>query len=1287
MKRIGFLVALFAIVTSATAATTSGVVFSNSGEPLAGAKVTARRAEGTDERRSRIAAGLEQAALATSTTNADGVFTFDTKASGVIELVAENMGYAPTAERVLSGETGIVLNLTSAPTRSGRITAGGKPVNGALVMAASRDTIIWSTRSDERGMYAIPDPAEWSTGLVVVHSDYAPFSLTKETTRIPLDVALEPGRTVKGMVVGPSGRPEAAARVVAGPWQEVVTGEDGTFTLAHVAAPAKSIAARKGPLSGTASARDKDIVIKLETGRTITGTVRDASKRPLAGALVWAYKSGGEQDGSIGTFVRTDDKGSYEIANCVASQYGVYAFGTADVTFEPGQAPLRTAKSSRIDFTAKPMSFLRGIVIDERSRPVGGATVQWIIAQTPVLYGYLSRSESASTLSGMDGRFRLPLPMDDMRAVSYEVRLQALRTGHAIGTTEPLKMTGAASQKVTVKLPDGIAVSGTVRDSDGVPVKGAGVVLVQDPWGAATMPMDSVLATNTVKPFVVSDAEGNFTVHLNGTTHDLGVWKEGYAGFRQGGLIPQAGAPPLKAVLERGVEIRGRVTRKGSRVPFTGTIVARGEDTSFATTPVAADGTFTLSALHHGKYTVSFSGERGDDVQRVVEAPATDVVLELSEVGEIAGHVVDEATGQPIDDFAFSTQNDQGHHLSPESGSDGLFKLQVPAGSVKVSVRADGYLSETASVVVEVGKTKEITISLVSSRTVSGRVLSETGQPVSGASIAIESGDWQSADSDDNGDFSLAGVPRERATLKAEKSGFVSRSIDVEASASDARVDIILSRGKKATGRVTTSTGALVDGATVWMYSDGESQQALTGADGTFIVEGLSRDRYSFRVSKEDVGSAELSEVDIAKEVLITLKGVEGWGAVHGRVAGFKDGGWMYGSVSAEPGNADAPIGRDGTYRLARVPAGEVKLSATAMTLHGDASTSAVEVTIPIDGDIVADLAFRTDITVRGVVTEGGKPVSARRVRFSGRTASSSTTTGEDGAYALSALEPGMYDVSVDTRGEGFETHLQVRDSTVFDIRIDATSIAGRIIDETGAPLTGVKLEAAAIDSTSNTAEGESDATGAFSLRVFRQPYVLTATKKGYATAVQRIEPDSSAILMKMVRADGLRIRLVDARDGHSLDGYVVATDPAGMKVARVSELQSDGSIVVPLAGGSYRISASSNGFATQSVRVSVPDKREVRLDLTPGGTLVVRTDRNSSDVVKLVQPGGEEYVRCECNGITAIRLTGTSTVIEHIAPGTYTMNVLDEQGRIQSSHPVTIIEGQTATVEIHLPG
>lgn len=1283
MKRFVLALAVAASASSALAAATTGVVFSSGGDPVVGARVIARRAETPAQRRTRVASGKDAVALADAATGEDGTFSFDAKVNGVLELFVDRADYAPVVARVLSGDHDVVVDLKPAPSRTGRVTAAGKPVSGALVMARNDQMIVWSTRTDERGAYTIADPRGWCAGLIVVHPDFATFAVEGQPgANLPLDIALEGGRVVSGTVVGASGRPAANARVNAGLWQETTTGEDGTFTFRHVAAAVKTVAASDGAAFGIAPARDKDVVIKLAAGRSIYGTVRDAGKRPLGGVTVAAYDSSSETPET--SVAISDDKGSYEIPYCTASKYRLLAVATTDLSFETAEATLLSARSARADLTAIPITSLRGIVVDERKHPVSGATVQWVVAQMPILYGYLARNEVSSTLSGADGRFRLAIPTDDRRITTEEVRLQALRSGFAVGTTEPLKL-GETVKSVTITLPDGNVVSGTVSDSDGKRISGAGIMLIQDPWGASAMPIDSLLASGTVEPFARSDADGNFTLHLNRTLHDLGAWKEGFAGFRQAGFTPSGGAI-LKVVLDRGVEIRGRVTRKGSSKPVEGTVLARGEDASFATTKVGQDGTFVLSALRAGSYTVVYDNNSGNDVQRVVSAPADNVVLELPAIGEVHGRVVDKATEQPIAGYDLSAQDSDGNYRAADVDANGGFVLQLQAGSAKLVARAEGYVGETTSVDVEAGKTQEVKIALTLGRKVTGRVLSDGGVPVSGAAITVgaETSLWRGGESDENGEFEISGLSRERETLTARKNGFLKGTADIEGGSGDTRVDLVLSRGRKATGKVITSTGAPVEGATVWVTSE-DAQQTQTAADGSFVIEGLSADRYVFGAAREDLGSSELT-ADLAHEIVITLKSAAGWGSVHGRVKGFVEGGWMYGGVTASGSDASGAIGRDGTYRLTHVPAGEVELRAMAMSMQSDATSAGVKVTINPNDDVEADLAFRTDTVIRGTVTEGrGQPAPGRRVRFYGPQSSASATTGETGAYQL-AVEPGMYNVAVETNGPSFETRYEVRGSATFDIHIDYSEIHGRVVDGTGAPLAGVSIEASAVDTQSSTPGAETDAAGMFSMKVYRAPYVVTFTKKGYAAVAQRVEPDAPPMRITMTSSEGLKVRLIDARDGHTLDGYVVATDDAGMKLARLHEAQNDGSILVPLAAGSYRISASSNGYATQSVRASMPHEGEVRVALTPGGTLIVHADRASNDIVKLVHPSGDEYVRCECNGIAEIRLNGLTTVIEHVAPGPYAMQLLDEQGRIKSSTSVTIAEGQTTNAEIHVP-
>ncbi|HEX2121597.1 MAG TPA: hypothetical protein VHL59_08145, partial [Thermoanaerobaculia bacterium] len=213
------------------------------------------------------------------------------------------------------------------------------------------------------------------------------------------------------------------------------------------------------------------------------------------------------------------------------------------------------------------------------------------------------------------------------------------------------------------------------------------------------------------------------------------------------------------------------------------------------------------------------------------------------------------------------------------------------------------------------------------------------------------------------------------------------------------------------------------------------------------------------------------------------------------------------------------------------------------------------------------------------------------------------------------------------------------------------------------------------------------DAAGAFRIVVNDAPsFIVTASKKDFAASVQRVESATMPLEFTLVRSDGIRVRLVDARNGATLKGWAVATDASGLPAARAEQTERDGTMHLGLADGSYRISVSASGFASQSKDAVLPARGELRFALTPGGTLVVRSDRPSYDLVKLVMPNGVEYVRCECNGIAEIRLTGTTTTIGHIAPGRYTMQVLDANGSLKTRYPVTIAEGETSVAEISVP-
>jgi hypothetical protein len=121
--------------------------------------------------------------------------------------------------------------------------------------------------------------------------------------------------------------------------------------------------------------------------------------------------------------------------------------------------------------------------------------------------------------------------------------------------------------------------------------------------------------------------------------------------------------------------------------------------------------------------------------------------------------------------------------------------------------------------------------------------------------------------------------------------------------------------------------------------------------------------------------------------------------------------------------------------------------------------------------------------------------------------------------------------------------------------------------------------------------------------------------------------------------------------------------------------------MLLPLPPGTYRFSASAESYGSHTIQAEVPSG-EIRLPLPRGGKLALRANANLHATARLVQPNGEEYVRCWCSGVAEITITGAVTLVDQIAPGPYTLEVTPTGGKPRT-YPVTVTEGVTTAVSL----
>ncbi|MBI4881043.1 MAG: carboxypeptidase regulatory-like domain-containing protein [Planctomycetes bacterium] len=286
----------------------------SSGAPIPGATVEAaaeRREDG------EIVTYLQQSAL----TDAEGRFTLDAVSRSGVSLSARAAGYAASREPLQAPEDEneeIVIELRRGATVSGIVTGpAGEPLAGAAVrlLGLERDAVEEETVStDAGGRFVFNAVAPWQKFDLVAaaaESGHAPgtvegLAVDEGKSLEDVAIALQPGGTVKGVVVDALGAPAPYAWVLidgldARVWKVLeespltYTGDAGTFELKGLPAALLTVSARSGEFYSAGAQVTvipggvHELTLALLQGQVIRGIVTDPSGAPLADALVTAF--------------------------------------------------------------------------------------------------------------------------------------------------------------------------------------------------------------------------------------------------------------------------------------------------------------------------------------------------------------------------------------------------------------------------------------------------------------------------------------------------------------------------------------------------------------------------------------------------------------------------------------------------------------------------------------------------------------------------------------------------------------------------------------------------------------------------------------------------------------------------------------------------------------------------------------------------------------------------------------------------------------------------------------
>ena len=1321
---------LLATLSLPLSAAITGTVMTSDGKPVAGARVMIHAIETPEGRRERLlSASPDFVALGSVQTDAKGAFSLDSPKESVVDLRVELKGYEPISRRIERDEELGAIVIGKRDMTKGTVTAGGKPVANALVVVSYSGDLI--TRTDEQGRYEAPDIRRART-ITVIHRDYAidEESYFNSATPSEANRTLSPGVALTGRAVAADGTsPVAKATVTVDSGPVATSADDGTFTIAHAPAKWSSITVRKDAFTGTRAsgpANKPPLTVRLEKSAAITGRVTDTkTKLPVAGATVRLNVPRRPTAGDVSLLALTDAKGAYTIL----APSGTYIVLASHPAYESQMSETAVSAGQQLvkDLAVSQLARVSGVVVDEEKRPIVGATVgtenaggDRAMMRNPMRM--IRGGDSATT--GPDGRFSMRVGADS------DLILKASKKGFPQAKGDSFRLgPGERKGSVVLVIPNGIAVSGRVLDANGDPLSGVTVVATETPVGRDGGSMIrrmilSGLPGGEEEDLVRSASDGTFTLRVKEGTYDFTFKREGYSEKQvRAQTITAGGANPIETRMEPAVEITGRVTRGGVGVPDVMITTFMGGDASVTTGP---DGSFTLSGLTPGVTRVMvMKPQEMLQEQRNLTAPGRDVVIDLPAGGTISGRVVEKGTKKPIMSFQAGVSTSGGGGgmirmgppmLKSFTADDGSFTLEhVPAGAINLVANAPGYSSGRMTVNVEDGKSvSDVLVELEQGARLTGRVTSSSGTPLADVSVSIQPsvtggfatrGMMPRTTTDANGEYVLDSVEPGEETVNFSHPKHVDLAKKVTIKGRDTRLDVTLSGGQRVTGVVVTESGVPVPDAEVDARGGGDGGETRTNASGTFEFESMAPGRYRFSAAKAGYAAGRVDDFDISSGTPLRIVLGTG-GTIYGRVTGLSEAELASTSVRAfgstgGGGASTSAVDPQGNFRIEGVPAGNVRVSAQVSTSPFGSQRSSPFQTVEMTagGSQQVNIEFRSDTVIRGRVTRNGVPLPTATVQFwprsGGSSSSASASADEQGNYSVSGLEPGEYSVTVrDQRFTPYQTTYTVRSSATYDIEYKTGMVRGRVLNSlSNDPITNANVQLRPIsgDMRSGSFGASTDSNGTFSVdSVPAGTYRVLVTGEGFANHSSETTINESGrddLEFRLTRNEGIHVKVVDARDGRPLNANIVAFDMQGRVVDEGGMMMRFGGATeetrtLQLAPGQYNatISVPSGTYAPVHARLTSPGSPTIYM--SPGGTIRIASKHSERRKYFLLDANGTPYPHW-VERMTPRELQPGISTLDRIAPGTYTVQLLNDNETPAERTQVTVREGEMVDVAI----
>lgn len=608
-----------------------------------------------------------------------------------------------------------------------------------------------------------------------------------------------------------------------------------------------------------------------------------------------------------------------------------------------------------------------------------------------------------------------------------------------------------------------------------------------------------------------------------------------------------------------------------------------------------------------------------------------------------------------------------------DSDADGSYELCVAVGDSNVIIKADGYADTTASVYA-FGKVRQ-DFELVPEAVVAGRaVRADDGRPVADARITLRSERPSMAHpvffyaiSEADGRFRFQGVAAGAYKLDATAPSLATtEDVEVVADVATPADNVVCSLfgSLSIAGRVIDHQHNPVSGAQLYVMRArevGEVRDAVTQADGSFVVESLAPGEYVI-VAREYALPKEAQQLKLEKTSLdlVTLE-VDTLGSIAGRVtrAGKPvEGASVHTVISTRPtspedfrhSRAYATTDADGRFVLRGLGDGTYRVYAESKRVG--AFTQGPEVTLA-NAEAKKDVEVEMNLAgaIAGtVVDQSNVPVGGVHLRFSLLHGADfgEAITAEDGTFRATALSGGgayVYEVRGTTvsaipfrsaDGKRFSP-ITVKDGNtqvtgvVIKIQYDRLTITGRVLSSAGVGAPDVSITVLRAQDLRGGWWGAgpsatTDESGAFTIRDLPAgTYSLHAQAATIAKRVEDVAAGAKGVEIRLPAFGSIEGTIVGFAKAPEITAY--GGDESQYVMTRPLRAVVTGKhfTFANMAAGSYLIVArSEDGYASTEATVTGATKTTVDLENKGFGTVEGRVTDESKVPVASLQCMGE---------------------------------------------------------------